>query len=193
MNDSSQSLQKQAVRYFSANIAVFPRTVPFEKVLALPTIIFDFNSRHVGEPCLKGELLRERLKNRVTFKKIGRLLILALPRVTENLSLDDEPHDLTRPSAYHHEPRVSKVTFDGKVLGVPYSSMNLKRFVGYFKGGLCREEFRNRAFLADRASGVQESCRVKHEQTGSVKFDRHVRNLEADTFKVAYLSSKLFS
>jgi hypothetical protein len=43
MSNSDESLQKKPVRNLRANITVFSGTVSFQKVLALPAIIFDLD------------------------------------------------------------------------------------------------------------------------------------------------------
>ena len=45
-----QALQEEPIGYFGANITVFSGTVAFKKILALPSIVFDFNCCHKKWP-----------------------------------------------------------------------------------------------------------------------------------------------
>jgi hypothetical protein len=41
-----KTLQQEPIGYLCTDVAVFARAIPFEKVFALPTIVFDLNRCH---------------------------------------------------------------------------------------------------------------------------------------------------
>ena len=45
-----KALQEETIGHFCAKVAVFSGTVAFEKILALPSIVFDFNCCHEKWP-----------------------------------------------------------------------------------------------------------------------------------------------
>jgi len=49
VSDLDQPFEEEPIRYLRADITVFTRTIPFQKVLALPSIILDLNSGHKNE------------------------------------------------------------------------------------------------------------------------------------------------
>ena len=50
VSDLDQSLQQQSIRHLRADVTIFPGTVAFQEVLALPAIVFDLYCGHIMEP-----------------------------------------------------------------------------------------------------------------------------------------------
>lgn len=69
MSDFDQSFQKETVCYFGANVTVLSRAVAFQKILAFPSIVFDFDGRHSIEPLFNLVFLPNRLKALVTSRE----------------------------------------------------------------------------------------------------------------------------
>ena len=49
MSDLYEALQKKPIGHLGAYVAILSGTIPFQKVLALPTIVLDFNCGHTRE------------------------------------------------------------------------------------------------------------------------------------------------
>ena len=49
VSDLYEAFQEKPVGYFGAYVTILTRTVSFQKVLALPTIVLDFNRGHTRE------------------------------------------------------------------------------------------------------------------------------------------------
>jgi hypothetical protein len=62
-----QTLQEQTISHFGTNITVFSGTVSFEKILALPSIVFDFNCCHEKWPLAGRPSPQHALKAPVTW------------------------------------------------------------------------------------------------------------------------------
>ncbi len=84
MSYLDKTLQQEPIGYLCADVAVFAWAIPFEKVFALPTIVFDLNRCHKPKAFLR---LRD------TIASLDKSLALLVEKIMSNVPQNSIAHD----------------------------------------------------------------------------------------------------
>jgi len=110
-----------------------------------------------------------------------------------HLALDDELHDLGRPSADGHEPRVAEELLRLAVFRVTDTARHLQGLRSDLLSRYAGEELRRSALPRRRKATVDAPGGLKCHQPRRVQLDRHVGDLEADALERSDLSPELLA
>ena len=93
---------------------------------------------------------------------------------------DDQPLDLVRALADHHERRVAVVALDRKIGGVADAAVDAHGLGGQLERGLAGEQLGHARLDVAAQTGRLALGRVAREQAGRLQLRRHVGELELD-------------